>query len=274
MTGKEKERVGSGSKRRKIEIECASNKVVEIEAESEDECEEELGRVMEDVGDVQVGDLWTGDDMGMYGTDTRDSGSMCGTINFFNIDGIDAAGHAVGEVVRNNKRTNCIISNIVDQQSDWVNVGSRVEQAFKQEYGSANNVCFSHSATKHTKKLPGAGECTTAIMPELRSRAGKCIRDCRGWGRYSGIVIDGRYLEGVQQRLVVIGVYAACKDSSAAGAAQVQDIARMQASKDNNTAKIAKGKNAHTMLLHDLEVEINKLRRVYEGCMVIVGGGL
>ena len=71
---------------------------------------------------------------------------------------------------------------------------------------------------------------------------------------------------------MVIGVYAACKDSSAAGAAQVQDIARMQASKDNNTAKIAKGKNAHTMLLHDLEVEINKLRRVYEGCMVIVGG--
>jgi hypothetical protein len=254
---------GSGSKRRKIEIECASNKVVEIEAESEDECEEELGRVMEDVGDVQVGDLWTGDDMGMYGTDTRDSGSMCGTINFFNIDGIDAAGHAVGEVVRNNKRTNCIISNIVDQQSDWVNVGSRVEQAFKQEYGSANNVCFSHSATKHTQKLPGAGECTTAIMPELRSRAGKCIRDCRGWGRYSGTVIDGRYLQGVQQRLVVIGVYAACMDNSAAGAAQVQDIARMQGSSDCNTAKIVKGKNAHTMLLHDLEVERNKLRRVW-----------
>jgi hypothetical protein len=136
----------SGSKRRRIEIECASNKVIEIEAVSEDECEEELGRVMEDVGDVHVGDLWTGDDMGMYGTDARDSGSMCGTINFFNIDGIDAAGHAVGEVVRNNKRTNCVISNIVDQQSDWVNVGSRAEQAFKQEYGSANNVCFSHIA--------------------------------------------------------------------------------------------------------------------------------
>jgi hypothetical protein len=54
---------GSGSKRRKIETECASSKAVEIEAVSEDECEDELGRVMGDVGDVQVGDLWTGDDM-------------------------------------------------------------------------------------------------------------------------------------------------------------------------------------------------------------------
>ena len=48
----------------------------------------------------------------------------------------------------------------------------------------------------------------------------------------------------MQQRLVVIGVYAACKDSSAAGAAQVKDIARMQGSSDCNTAKTAKGKNA------------------------------
>ena len=125
--------------------------------------------------------------------------------------GIVSGSHAVGEVVRNNKRTNCVIINIVDQQSDWVNVGSRVEQASKTEYGSANNVCFSHSATKQTPRMPGAGECTTAVMPELRSRAGKCVRDCRGWGRYSGIVIDGRYLNGVQQRLIVIGVYAACK---------------------------------------------------------------
>jgi hypothetical protein len=114
-------------------------------------------------------------------------------------------------------------------------VGSRAEQEFKQEHGSANNVCFSHSATKQTKRLPGEGECTTANMPELRSRAGKCIRDCRGWGRYSGIVIDGRYLEDVQQRLVVMGVYTACKDSSAAGTAQVKGIARMQASKAKKT---------------------------------------
>jgi hypothetical protein len=73
---------------------------------------------------------------------------------------------------------------------------------------------------------------------------------------------------------VVIGVYAACKDGSAAGAAQVKDIARMQASRDENTVWITKGRNAHTMLLHDLEAEINTLRRVYEGCMVIVGGGV
>ena len=87
---------------------------------------------------------------------------------------------------------------------------------------------FSHSATKQTPRLPGAGECTTAFMPELRSRAGKCVHGCRGWGRYSGIVIYGRYLNGVQQRLVVIGVYAACEDESAAGMAQVKDIQRMQ----------------------------------------------
>jgi hypothetical protein len=75
------ELVGSGSKRRKIEIECASSKAVEIEAVSEDECEDELGQVMDDVGDVQVGDLWTGDDMGMYGQDTRDDAPVAGLAN-------------------------------------------------------------------------------------------------------------------------------------------------------------------------------------------------
>ena len=88
---------------------------------------------MADVGHVDVSDLWVGDNMSQYGCDAVKSGSMCGSVNFFNIDGIVSGPHAVGEVVRNNKRTNCVISNIVDQQSDWVNVGSRVEQAFKKE---------------------------------------------------------------------------------------------------------------------------------------------
>jgi hypothetical protein len=62
--GKVKDMVGGGN-RRKIETECASSKVIETDAVSEDEraCDDDLGNVMDDVGDVQVGGLWTGDDI-------------------------------------------------------------------------------------------------------------------------------------------------------------------------------------------------------------------
>jgi hypothetical protein len=39
-------------------------------------------------------------------------------------------------------------------------------------------------------------------MPALRSRANKCIRDGREWGRYAGVVIEGKMHEGVQHKIV------------------------------------------------------------------------
>ena len=95
VADKAKEPVGS-AKQRKIVLECVSREPIELEAVSEDECESALGDVMGDVGDVDVSELWTGDDMGLYGSDARDSGGMCGTINFFNIDGIDSTGRSCG----------------------------------------------------------------------------------------------------------------------------------------------------------------------------------
>jgi hypothetical protein len=113
----------------------------------------------------------------------------------------------------------------VDNRSDWMNRGSRVEQPFNQAYDDPNSVKFSHSSTKHSSRLPDIGECATAAMPEIRNRAGKRIRDNRGWGRYAGMVIDGRYYEGGEQRkLATIGVYAACGKDSSAGRTQAACI--------------------------------------------------
>ena len=54
------------------------------------------------------------------------------------------------------------------------------------------------------------------IMPELRARAERAIRDGRGWGRYAGTVLVGRMQAGVQRKAAIITVYAPCGASSAA----------------------------------------------------------
>jgi hypothetical protein len=68
----------------------------------------------------------------------------------------------VDHVVRGNMKTNCLVSSIVDHRSDWVNVRSRVEQAFMNSYGGPSNVRFSHSCTKSSTRKPGIGECSAA----------------------------------------------------------------------------------------------------------------
>jgi hypothetical protein len=45
------------------------------------------------------------------------------------------------------------------------------------------------------------------VMPALRSRANKCIRDRLKWGRYAGVVIEGKMHEGVQHKIAVVCVY-------------------------------------------------------------------
>jgi hypothetical protein len=162
----------SGGKRNVTELECPGGRVVEIENRSDDECENGLAATLSDVPDADTSVLWTGDDMYSFGSDTMETGSMLGSINFFNIDGIKNGSNAVGTVVTKNSRTNCIVSSIVDNRSDWVNRGGRVEQPFNQAYGGPNSVKFAHSSTKHSSRLPDIGECVTAAMPAVRNRAG------------------------------------------------------------------------------------------------------
>ena len=54
------------------------------------------------------------------------------------------------------------------------------------------------------------------VMPELRARAQKVVKDRRGWGRYAGVVLEGRMQAGVQRKAAVITVYAPCGTTSAA----------------------------------------------------------
>ena len=99
------------------------------------------------------------------------------------------------------------IQAVVDHRSDEINVGGRVEQAFKTAYGR-NDVRFVHSCPRKRSTQEEAGECSVIVMPELRARAQKVVKDRRGWGRYAGVVLEGRMQAGVQRKAAVITVYA------------------------------------------------------------------
>jgi hypothetical protein len=154
--------------------------------------------------------------MAEIGAEGAQFNPMTSTINFFNIDGIKFRAGSVAQVIRENKKTNCMVISIVDHRSDWINVRARVEQPFEDAYDKSG-VQFSHSCTKTSARQPGIGECSVAVMPQLRSRANKYIRDNREWGRFSGIVLEGKMHEQVQYKMAVICVYAACGKESAAG---------------------------------------------------------
>ena len=113
---------------------------------------------------------------------------------------------------------------------------------------------------------PEIGECSVAIMPELRNRAMNAIRDRRKWGRYAGTLIEGRMVGGVRKRTVFIMVYAACGDTSAAGKAQQTEIDALVDAGETTL----RGKKPFTMLLHDLSWELERWRQ--KGCTVVVGG--
>jgi hypothetical protein len=59
-------------------------------------------------------------------------------------------------------------------------------------------------------------------MPALRSRSNTFIRDGREWGRCAGTVIGGKMHNawGVQHKIAVVCVYAACGKGSSAGETQ------------------------------------------------------
>jgi hypothetical protein len=159
-----------------------------------------------------------------------------------------------------------MVSSIVDHRSDWINVRARVEQPFEDAYGNSG-VRFSHSCTKTSARQPGIGDCSVAVMPQLRSTANKCIRDNREWGRFLGIVLEGKMHEQVQYKIAVICVYAACGKESAAGGKQQRGIEKLQKSKCRAENRVGRDKSPFTMLLHDLEIVIRQLQG--EGCTVV-----
>ena len=63
--------------------------------------------------------------------------------------------------------------------ADSNNAGGRVEQAFKTAYGR-NDVRFVHSCPRKRSTQEEAGECSVIVMPELRARAQKVVKDRRG----------------------------------------------------------------------------------------------
>ena len=105
------------------------------------------------------------------------------------------------------------------------------------------------------------------VMPELRARAQQAVRDRRGWGRYAGIVLDGRMQAGVQRRAAIIAVYAPCGSTSAATVRQRAGIAAAVAAGERGI----RNKSPFALLLKDLAAEIMELRG--KGVMDFVVGG-
>ena len=124
-------------------------------------------------------------------------GSMIGVINFFNVDNVAYGKGGMEEVVLEGQRVRTWIQAVVDHRSDEINVGGRVEQAFKTAYGR-DAVRFVHSCPKKRSTQEEAGECSVIVMPEVRARAQKAVKDRRGWGRYAGVVLAGGWPRAVQ----------------------------------------------------------------------------
>ena len=214
------------------------------------------------VGGQGAGELWQGHDMTQVGQGQE----LVGTINFFNVDGVRWGAAAMEQVVHEGMHTRCLVQGVADHRADKLSCGGKVEYAFKQVYGR-NDVRFSHTCVQ--RRLPGQpviGECSVAVMPELRARAQRSIRDRRGWGRYAGYVLEGRVEASVKRRTAVIIVYAACGVASAAGEWQQERIA-MAANAGEHTLH---GKSPFSVLLHDLTQEMDSLRKT--GCTFIIGG--
>ena len=232
--------------------------------ESMDSTPEDVVAIQEAVGDgsTDTANLWVGDNMNQVATAEE---GFLGTVSFFNVDNLAFGTDAMQQVAAEAAKVRCMIQGIGDHRSDWVNVGGRVEQAYKANYGGSN-VRFVHSCCRGSRMRPEIGECSVAIMPELRNRAMNAIRDRRKWGRYAGTLIEGRMVGGVRKRTVFIMVYAACGDTSAAGKAQQAKIDSLVAAGETTL----RGKKPFTMLLHDLSWELERWRQ--KGCTVVVGG--
>ena len=134
------------------------------------------------VGEQRGGELWQGHDMRQVGQGQE----LVGTLNFFNVDGVRWGTAAMEQVVHEGMRTRCLVQGIADHRADHLNSGGKVEHAFKQVYGR-NDVRFSHTCVRRRlPRQPVIGECSVAVMPELRARAQRPIRDSRGGGGVLG----------------------------------------------------------------------------------------
>ncbi|MEE3017099.1 MAG: hypothetical protein VX336_02060, partial [Actinomycetota bacterium] len=140
-----------------------------IEEPTADGFAERLQRV---VGDNDTSALWTGDVMTTVGAEA----GMRGTIQFFNVDGLDGGGTGAHEYVAEGMRTRSMLQCMIDHRSDRVNAGGRVEYAYKENFGG-QNVRFAHSCDENTRRFPSIGECSVITMPELVPGARqRCVR--------------------------------------------------------------------------------------------------
>ena len=121
-----------------------------------------------------------------------------------------------------------------------------------------NDVRFVHTCKAGVSRgsQEEAGECSVIVMPELRARAQLAVRDKRGWGRYAGVVLDGRMQAGIQRRAAIITVYAPCGSTSAATQRQKAGIATAAAKGE----KGIRNKSPFAVLLKDLSADIAALR--------------
>ena len=240
--------------------------VVLEDVDTDDEWVDDMDSTSKSGMDTEAG-AWQGDEMDRTGGEN----STIGTVGFFNVDGLQVDGTAMEELALEVERTNCMIMGVCDHRSDYVNVRSRVQRAFDSRFAArpgeqANwrkgKLRYAHSCTKNTRRLPNVGECTLAVLPALSNRAGKAIRDCRGWGRYSGTVLVGKKVDGARRDIAVITVYAACTDSSGGGKWQLEQAAEL------DIAAVHK-KSAIAMLQHDLSQLITK---ELADCHIMIGG--
>ena len=240
--------------------------VVLEDVDTDDEWVDDMDSTSKSGMDTEAG-AWQGDEMDRTGGEN----STIGTVGFFNVDGLQVDGTAMEELALEVERTNCMIIGVCAHRSDYVNVRSRVQRAFDSRFAArpgeqANwrkgKLRYAHSCTKNTRRLPNVGECTLAVLPALSNRAGKAIRDCRGWGRYSGTILVGKKVDGARRDIAVITVYAACTDSSGGGKWQLEQAAEL------DIAAVHK-KSAIAMLQHDLSQLITK---ELAGCHIMIGG--
>ena len=243
----------------------AGNKRRRFVLEAEDSGDEGAERMQDIVGEQEREDcarMWQGTSM----QEACPEGSMIGAINFFNVDNVAYGKGGMEEVVLEGQKVRTWIQAVVDHRSDEINVGGRVEQAFKTAYGR-NDVRFVHSCPRKRSTQEEAGECSVIVMPELRARAQKVVKDRRGWGRYAGVVLEGRMQAGVQRKAAVITVYAPCGTTSAATQRQAAGIAAAAAAGQ----KGVRGKSPFAVLLKDLHAEIVELKA--KGVADIIVGG-
>jgi hypothetical protein len=102
-----------GKNKREVGVIGASGgRELDLGAPSDDDCASALSSVSNCAPAADNASLWTGDNMAEIGAEGAQFNPMTGTINFFNIDGIKFGADSVAQVIRENMKTNCMVSSI------------------------------------------------------------------------------------------------------------------------------------------------------------------